>query len=95
MKYQVRLLPLARSDLIRISDFLGGSAPPAALRAARVLDSALTSLGRFPERTPRSQEGGRDLLVPFGQAGYVIRYRIEGAAVVIVRIFHTREDRSG
>ena len=93
MKYLVRLLPSARNDLIRISDFLAGSAPRAALRAAQVLDQALRSLERFPERAPRNGDGGRDLFVPFGQAGYVVRYRIEDAAVVIIRIFHPREDR--
>ncbi|QFU31612.1 hypothetical protein BSP_08055 [Brevundimonas sp. Bb-A] len=33
------------------------------------------------------------MVVRFGQAGYVIRYRIEQAEVIVIRIFHTREDR--
>ncbi|WP_293824478.1 type II toxin-antitoxin system RelE/ParE family toxin [uncultured Brevundimonas sp.] len=94
MNYRVRLLPPARSDLIRVSNFLADVSPGAALRAADVLDGALRTLGTFPERAPKNRIGGRDMIVRFGQAGYVIRYRVEGANVVVTRIFHTLEDRS-
>ncbi|MFN3877741.1 MAG: type II toxin-antitoxin system RelE/ParE family toxin [Brevundimonas sp.] len=94
MKYRVRLLPPARSDLIRVSNFLADVAPSAALRAADVLDDALRTLETFPERAPKNQFGSRDMIVRFGQAGYVIRYHVERASVVITRIFHTLGDRS-
>ena len=94
MKYRVRLLPPARSDLIRVSNFLADVAPSTALRAADVLDEALRTLETYPERAPKNLLGGRDMVVRFGQAGYVIRYHVERANVVITRIFHTLEDRS-
>ena len=94
MKYRVRLLPPARSDLIRVSNFLADVAPAAALYAADVLDKALRTLEHFPERTPKNGVGGRDMVVRFGRAGYVIRSRIKRAEVIVSRIFHTREDRS-
>lgn len=93
MKYRVRLLPPARPDLIPVSNFLADVAPAAASYAADVLDGALRTLGYFPERGPKNGLGGRDMVVRFGQAGYVIRYRIEQAEVIVIRIFHTREDR--
>lgn len=92
MRFRVLLLPSARNDLIRVSNFLADVAPNTALRAADVLDQALQSLGHFPERMPTNRRGGRDFIVPFGQAGYVIRYRIERSTVIVSRIFHTRED---
>ncbi|WP_376751994.1 type II toxin-antitoxin system RelE/ParE family toxin, partial [Brevundimonas nasdae] len=52
MRFRVLLLPSARNDLIRVSNFLADVAPNTALRAADVLDQALQSLGHFPERTP-------------------------------------------
>ncbi|MFN7111507.1 MAG: type II toxin-antitoxin system RelE/ParE family toxin [Brevundimonas sp.] len=94
MRYRVRLLPPARSDLIRVSNFLADVAPSAALRAADVLDEALRTLERFPERAPRNNLGGRDMVVRFGRFGYVIRYRVERADVVVARIYHSLEDRS-
>ena len=93
MKYRVRLLPPACSDLIRVSNFLADVAPRAALRAADVLDEALRTLELFPERAPKTGAASRELVVPFGQAGYIIRYRIERTDVVVLRIFHTREHR--
>ena len=83
MKYRVRLLPPARSDLIRVSNFLADVAPAAALYAADVLDKALRTLEHFPERTPKNGLGGRDMVVRFGRAGYVIRYRIKRAEVIV------------
>lgn len=46
-------------------------------------------LRSVPGRLP----GTRQRIVPFGQAGYVIRYRVERGRVFVIRIFHTREDR--
>lgn len=35
----------------------------------------------------------RELIVPFGSAGYVIRYVVHADEVLILRIFHALEDR--
>jgi plasmid stabilization system protein ParE len=35
-----------------------------------------------------------ELIIPFGPGGYVLQYRLDGdQAVVIIRIWHGREDR--
>ncbi len=87
-EHRVRLLPPARSDLIRVSNFLADVPPGAALRAADVLDEALRTLRTFPERAPKNRIGGRDMIVRFGQAGYVIRYRVVGADVIVTHLPH-------
>ncbi len=38
-------------------------------------------------------EDWRELLVPAGRTAYVLRYRIDEDAVVIARVWHSREDR--
>jgi len=54
----------------------------------------MESLDRFPERgAPASTESVRQLYVPFGRAGYVIQYAIVEDAVMILRIFHSLEER--
>jgi len=35
----------------------------------------------------------RELFVPFGQRGYVIRYQLDADDIVILRIWHSLEDR--
>jgi plasmid stabilization system protein ParE len=60
------------------------------------LFSAASSLGDLPERgRPATRPGYRELVVPFGRGAYLIRYRIDfqRQTVVIVRIWHGREQR--
>lgn len=54
----------------------------------------MESLDRFPERgAPTLQESVRQLFVPFGRGGYVVQYAIVAAEVIILRIFHSLEER--
>ncbi|MBN8528210.1 MAG: type II toxin-antitoxin system RelE/ParE family toxin [Caulobacterales bacterium] len=41
----------------------------------------------------RSGQGFYRLVVRFGTAGYELRYRLDDGDVIVVRVFHTREDR--
>jgi plasmid stabilization system protein ParE len=45
-------------------------------------------MGRKVEGTDR-----REVLAPFGGGAYVLRYRVDADAVVIVRVWHSREER--
>jgi plasmid stabilization system protein ParE len=55
--------------------------------AARLLEHP--KIGRrMDDETPR-----RELIRPFAAGAYMLRYRIEGEAIVIVRVWHGREDR--
>ena len=35
----------------------------------------------------------RQLFVPFGAGAYVLRYRVHGDTVVVIRVWHSREAR--
>ena len=51
-------------------------------------------LGQMPERGALGGvEGGRELFVRFGRSGYVIQYVVRQGDVIILRIFHSREER--
>jgi plasmid stabilization system protein ParE len=69
--------------------------PAASQKASRALREAIRPLDMFPERG-RPSEGRpdvRELVVKFGSAAYVLRYRVEDKRVVVAAIFHSREDR--
>jgi plasmid stabilization system protein ParE len=83
----------AHSDLVRLHEFLQPVNPAAAERAVRHLVAgakripAHPRLGmRLPEFAPREV---RRILI----GDYEIRYEIAERDVIVVRIFHTREDR--
>ena len=85
----------AAADLARLHDFLADKSPAAANRAAAALIAAIRSLDTFPERGRPSSPNIRELIVPFGQSGYVLRYafREHDDEVVVLRIWHSREQR--
>jgi hypothetical protein len=37
--------------------------------------------------------GRRELFVPFGVGAYVLRYRLTGENLVVIRVWHSRESR--
>jgi len=79
---------LANLELIRA--YIQQFNPGAAQRMARRLIEAGDSLRTFPERGRPVANGRRELpTVP----PYIIRYRVEGEDVLILRIRHGREDR--
>ncbi len=91
----IEWLPAAVEDLIRVREFIRTKNPTAAKKAAERISSAITILQDNPEvGRPLFDglEGFRDLVVPFGQGGYVIRYRMNDNVCVIVRLWHTKED---
>lgn len=94
MRFTVRLTRAAQYGLIRLAAFLEEHSSQAAESGRRVLRAAIDSLVEMPERVATLPDSDyRDLIAPIGAAGYVVRDRIDGTTVVILRIFHTREDR--
>jgi len=88
--------PAAAADLERLRQFLADKSPAAAQRAAIILRDAARSLEVFPDRgRPSAVAGLRELIVPFGRSGYVMRYAPipERNEIVILRIWHDREAR--
>jgi toxin ParE1/3/4 len=93
---QVRFLRRARGDLLRLRRFLEPRGEGLAARVFDLLLASAQSLEDMPERGhPAARPPYRELVVPFGRSGYVIRYRIDRIrnAVLIVRIWHGREQR--
>jgi plasmid stabilization system protein ParE len=90
----VRLLPGARSDLLRLKDFLATKNSRAARQAGQTIEAAVRSLAVFPDRGRSSDIPGlRELVVRYGRDGYVVRYRVEPELVVVTRIYHGLEQR--
>jgi plasmid stabilization system protein ParE len=85
----------AAADLARLHDFLADKSPAAANRAAAALIVAIRSLDTFPERGRPFGSNIRELVVPFGRSGYVLRYafREHDDEVVVLRIWQSREQR--
>jgi len=86
----------AAVDLARLRVFLVDKSPDAADRAVATLVAAVQSLDTFPERgRPSGIPNVRELIVPFGQSGYVLRYtyREQDDEVIVFRIWHGREAR--
>jgi len=88
-------LPDALEDLKRLHAFIQPHSVDAASRAIDTILEAAENLLEFPERgKPWEVEYGfRELLVTFGVNGYVIRYRLLEERIIIIRVWHSLEDR--
>lgn len=88
-------LPEALEDVQRLRLFLLDKNPIAAARAGKVLQDGTKLLASFPETGTSMNDGTdrRELFLPFGASSYVLRYIIDGQTVVIVRVWHGKENR--
>jgi plasmid stabilization system protein ParE len=84
----------ARADLIRLREFIEPHNPEAARIAAQSLTKAACLIVRHPGIGKRLEcRQDRELVVPFGQRGYIVRYRLDEDAIVILKIWHGLEER--
>ncbi|MBX9943555.1 MAG: type II toxin-antitoxin system RelE/ParE family toxin [Reyranella sp.] len=85
--------PNAVANLEALHRFLTEKNPAAATRALRTIRDRMRMLARFPRLGPvdPEQPDYRQLFIPFGAAGYVARYRVEGRLVVVLAVRHMRE----
>lgn len=93
MSFSVELTRRARLDLARLDLWLTLRDPQAAVQVADLLGTAFDSLMTYPLRGRRLNETARELTIPFGQAGYILRYDVLGQRVFITRIWHSLENR--
>lgn len=96
MSYRVRFTRAAREDLLRLYGFLLEQDIQAADRARDAISKGIELLRDFPftcrKATPDSPFL-RELLIPFGAAGYVALFEIEDKeTVTILALRHQRED---
>lgn len=92
---RVQFAPTALRDLERLRDFLRPKNPAAAKRAAVAIINAVKILERHPQ-IGRPAEGMddpafRELLIDFGESGYVARYRLAEDRVTVLVVRHQKE----
>uniref|UniRef100_UPI00402B47DB type II toxin-antitoxin system RelE/ParE family toxin n=1 Tax=Methylomonas sp. PHL2-19 TaxID=3438878 RepID=UPI00402B47DB len=92
---QIVWLPDALMDVERLRAFLQEKNPKAAARAGQTLRDGARYLAGFPEVGRPMNDGSerRELFLPFGAGAYVLRYRIDGEIIVIIRVWHSKEMR--
>jgi toxin ParE1/3/4 len=88
--------PDATTDVERVREFLDINNPEAARRALHTIFAALEHVEKFPDfGKPTEDADIRQIVVPFGAAGYVVRYTNlpEQGNVLVLRVWHGREAR--
>lgn len=102
---QVRFAPAALRNLERLREFLRLKSPAAAKRAAFAITKAIRILGQHPQIGRPSEEldrafieahnpegnKHRELLIDFGDSGYVALYRCENDLVTVLALRHQKE----
>lgn len=96
MSYRVRFTAEARHDLERLFAYLAEHDFPAAQRAIDAIDRAWSLLKDFPFACRKANPADpfiREILIPFGGAGYVALFEIEdGQTITVLAVRHQRED---
>ena len=82
-------------DIERVREFLDINNPEAARQAMRLILAALERAEQFPELgRPTIDPDIRQLVIPFGNAGYIVRYmQMPGGDILVLRLWHGREAR--
>lgn len=91
---QVKFAPDALGDLERLREFLRSRNPAAAKRAAVAITKAIQLLAQHPQVGRPAEEMDieyRELLIDFGDSGYVALYRYEGGLVTVLSLRHQKE----
>jgi plasmid stabilization system protein ParE len=89
-KYVVDITATAQRDIQYNHDYIARDKPQAADRWARLIEKRIMQLETFPEKFEVIPQAA-DLGVEYRHAiegNYRIIYRIEGARVVVIRVFH-------
>ncbi|WFS01635.1 type II toxin-antitoxin system RelE/ParE family toxin [Rhizobium tumorigenes] len=96
MIYSVRMTAKARDDIKRLYAYLLQRDEQAAARAYAAIEKGMVMLETFPFSCRRASGEDsllRELIVPFGSAGYVLLFKIEDSqTVTISAIRHQREE---
>ncbi len=96
MSYKVRFTQGAREDLQRLFAFLAEQDPQAAKRARKTIAASIELLQQFPFTCRKAVPDNtflRELVISFGNAGYVALFEIEDQeTVTILAVRHQRED---
>ena len=95
-QYRVRFTPDAEDDLLRLYNFLLEKDLAVAERALEAIRAGIELLCLSPfscRKTVADNPLLRELVIPFGSAGYVALFEIEGpSTVTLLAVRHQRED---
>ena len=95
-QYRVRFTTDAEEDLVRLYDFLLDKDQATAEHALKAVREGLELLRFSPFSCRKARAGNsllRELVIPFGAAGYVALFEIDGpSTVTILAVRHQRED---
>jgi plasmid stabilization system protein ParE len=96
VSYRVRYTKAARDDLLRMFAFLLERDLQAATQAREAIGKSIAFLQQFPFSCRKAQPDNpflREMVIPFGAAGYVALFEIEDSkTVTVLAIRHQRED---
>jgi len=96
VSYRVRYTRAAREDLLRLFSFLLERDPQAAILARVAIGKSIVALQEFPFSCRKAAPNNpflREMVIPFGAAGYVALFEIEdNETVTILAIRHQREE---
>jgi plasmid stabilization system protein ParE len=95
MSFRVRLTPDARADLRRLYAFVAERDDAAAVRALDAIERGFDFLSHSPFSCRKAGDSSfvRELIIPYGGAGYVALFSIDDAkTVTIMAVRHQRED---
>ena len=97
-RFKVRFTPEVEADLLRLFDYLLEQDFTAAERAHEAIAKAIELLEVFPFSCRKALGGDgnpflRELIIPFGAAGYVALFEIESRdTVTVLAVRHQREE---
>ncbi|MBY3153779.1 MULTISPECIES: type II toxin-antitoxin system RelE/ParE family toxin [Rhizobium] len=96
MTFELKYTQTFYEDLGRLADFLIERDPDLAGRAINAIQKALMILQDFPLMARRASADDpllRELVVPFGSAGYVILFKVMSeTSVIVLAVRHQREE---
>ncbi|MCV9943767.1 MULTISPECIES: type II toxin-antitoxin system RelE/ParE family toxin [unclassified Rhizobium] len=96
MTFELKYTQTFYEDLDRLADFLIERDPDLAERALNAIQKALMILQDFPLMARRASADDpllRELVLPFGSAGYVILFKVMNeTSVIVLAVRHQREE---
>lgn len=96
MSYQLRFTEEAFEDLKRLYAFTAENDPASAEKAFEIISKAWGIIETFPFSCRKAESTNpflRELVIPFGVAGYVALFEIESNQVVtVLAVRHQREE---
>lgn len=90
---QINFAPAAIGDLARLSNFLHQNNPLAAKQAGLAIIKAIKNLSEYPQagRPDDDDSEYRELIIDFGNSGYIAKYLYKNDLVIVVKIKHQKE----